>query len=143
MLKTGDGERNFQSRMRWYQLWFLLNYHNTVNQSYLLKSSCIKGFSGGASGKEPTCQCRRLKRSESGRSPGGGHGNPLQYSCLENPHGQKGLVGYSPWGHKGLDMTEQACTYAKHSANAFCACYHWILRTVLWIIHVGGELRWG
>ena len=28
-----------------------------------------------------------------GRSPGEGHGNPLQYSCLENPHG---LVGYSP-----------------------------------------------
>ena len=32
----------------------------------------------------------------SGRSPGGRHGNPLQYSCLENPHGQKSLAGYSP-----------------------------------------------
>ena len=31
-----------------------------------------------------------------GRSPGGGHGNPLQYSCFENPHGHKSLVGYSP-----------------------------------------------
>ena len=31
----------------------------------------------------------------SGRSPGGGYGNPLQYSCLENPHGQRSLVGYS------------------------------------------------
>ena len=41
-----------------------------------------------------------------GRSPGGGHGNPLQYSCLENPQGQRGLVGYSPWGCKELDMTE-------------------------------------
>ena len=30
----------------------------------------------------------------SGRSPGGGHGNPLQYSCLENPHGQRSLAGY-------------------------------------------------
>ena len=29
-----------------------------------------------------------------GRSSGGGHGNPLQYSCLENPHGQRSLVGY-------------------------------------------------
>jgi len=29
-----------------------------------------------------------------GRSPGGGHGNPLQYSCLENPHGQRSLEGY-------------------------------------------------
>ena len=27
-----------------------------------------------------------------------GHGNPLQYSCLEDPHGQRSLVGYSPWG---------------------------------------------
>ena len=35
---------------------------------------------------------------ESGRSPGVGHGNPLHYSCLENPHGQRSLyVGYSPW----------------------------------------------
>ena len=41
-----------------------------------------------------------------GRSPGGGHGNSLQYSCLENPHGQRSLVGYSPWSHKELDMTE-------------------------------------
>ena len=31
-----------------------------------------------------------------GRSPGGGHGNPLQYSCWENPHGQRRLAGYSP-----------------------------------------------
>ena len=40
-----------------------------------------------------------------GRSPGGGHGNPLQYSCLENPHGQRSLVGYSPRGHKESDKT--------------------------------------
>ena len=32
----------------------------------------------------------------SGRSPGGGHGNPLQYSSLENPHGQMRLAGHSP-----------------------------------------------
>ena len=34
------------------------------------------------------------------RDPGGGHGNPLQYSCLKNPHGQRNLVDYSPLGHK-------------------------------------------
>ena len=39
------------------------------------------------------------------RSPGGGHGNPLQYSCLESPHGQRSLVGYRPWGCKELGMT--------------------------------------
>ena len=41
-----------------------------------------------------------------GRSPGEGHGNPLQYSHLENPHGQRCLAGYSPWGRKELDVTE-------------------------------------
>ena len=46
-----------------------------------------------------------------GWDPGGGHGNPLQYSCLENPHGQRSLVGYSPWGHKELDTTEWLSTY--------------------------------
>ena len=42
----------------------------------------------------------------SGRSPGGGHGYPVQYSCLENPHGQGSLVGYSPRGCKESEMTE-------------------------------------
>ena len=45
-------------------------------------------FLGGASGKEPVCQCRRHKICGSipgsGRSPGIGNGSPLQYSCLEN-----------------------------------------------------------
>ena len=49
----------------------------------------IWGLPGSASGKEPACQCRRCKRcwfdSWLGRSPAGGHGNPLQYSCAENP----------------------------------------------------------
>ena len=42
----------------------------------------------------------------SGRSPGGGNGNPFQYSCLENPHGQRSLVGYSPQGHTESDTTK-------------------------------------
>ena len=42
----------------------------------------------------------------SGRSPGGGHGNPLQYSCLDNSHGQRSLAGYCPQGHTESDMTE-------------------------------------
>ena len=49
----------------------------------------------------------------SGRSPGGGHGNPLQYSCLENPHGQSSLVGYSPWGHTESETTE--ATWRTHT----------------------------
>ena len=38
-----------------------------------------------------------------GRFPGGGHGNPPQYSCLESPHGQRSLAGYSSYGSKELD----------------------------------------
>ena len=42
-----------------------------------------------------------------GRSPGGGDGNPLQYSCLENPlDRERSLAGYSPWGCKESDTTE-------------------------------------
>ena len=41
-----------------------------------------------------------------GRSLGGGLGIPLQYSCLEIPHGKRSLAGYSPWGHKESDTTE-------------------------------------
>ena len=44
------------------------------------------------------------------RSPGAGHGNPFQYSYLENPHGQRSLGSYSSWGHKKSDMTEQLST---------------------------------
>ena len=40
----------------------------------------------------------------------GGHGNLLQYSCLENPHGQRSLAGYSPWGRKESNTTEQLST---------------------------------
>ena len=47
----------------------------------------------------------------SGRSPGEGDGHPLQYSHLGKPHGQRSLVGYSPWGHKESDTTERRNTH--------------------------------
>ena len=60
--------------------------------------------------KESACNAVKTGDSGSipglGRFPGGGHGNSLQYTYLENPHGQRSLVGYSPLGHKELDMTE-------------------------------------
>ena len=49
-----------------------------------------------------------------GRSPGGGHGNPLQYSCLVNPHGLRSLAGYSPYGHKELDTTKHSTAHIYH-----------------------------
>ena len=48
------------------------------------------------------------------RSFGEGNGNPLQYSCLGNHHGQRSLAGYSLWGPKELDITEQLkCMYTE------------------------------
>ena len=66
------------------------------------------GFPGGSDGKESACNVGHSGSIPgSGRSPGGGHGNPLQYSCLENPHGQRSLAGYSPWSPKESDTTER------------------------------------
>ena len=45
-----------------------------------------------------------------GRSPVGVHGNLFQYSCLENPEGQRSLAGCNPWDPKELDTTEQLST---------------------------------
>ena len=70
-------------------------------------SVCV-GFPGGPDGKESACNVGDLGLIPAlGRSLGGGHGNPLQYSCLENPHGQRSLAGYRPRGCKESDMTEQ------------------------------------
>ena len=66
------------------------------------------GIPDGSDGKESAYNAGDLGLIPGmGRSPGGGHGNPVQYSCLENPHGQKSLVGYSPRGRKELEMTKR------------------------------------
>ena len=51
------------------------------------------GFPGDSDGKESACNAGDLGSiSESGRFPRGGHGNPLQYSCLENPMNRGAVV---------------------------------------------------
>ena len=78
----------------------------------------LLGFPHGSDGKESTCNAGDLGSiPELGRSPGGRHGNPLQYSCLKNPHGQRSLMGYNLWGHKDPDMTEQLSTYIPSLLN--------------------------
>ena len=55
----------------------------------LWRSPVFLGFPGGSDGKESTCRAGDLGSIPGlGRSPGGGHGNLLQYSGLENPYGQ-------------------------------------------------------
>ena len=60
--------------------------------------------------------------SGSGRSPGEENGNPLQYSCLENPHGQRSLVGYSLSTHTHLSTHMHLSTHT-----------HTHMHTILWI----------
>ena len=67
----------------------------------LTTHSNILGLPWWLSGLSIHLQCRRP-----GFDAHGSHCNPLQYSCLENPHGQRSLAGYKPRGHKESDMTE-------------------------------------
>ena len=66
------------------------------------------GFAGGSVVQNPP-----VNTGDSGLIPGSGsflgegNGNPLQHSCLENPHGRRSLMGYSPWGRRESDITFQ------------------------------------
>ena len=82
------------------------------------------GFPCSLVGKESACSAGDLGSiPELGRSPGEANGNPLQYPCLD--HGQRILVGCSPWGRKESGMTERLtltylCTHASWEMNANC-----------------------
>ena len=69
------------------------------------------------------CGCSETLHSlgESGRSPGAGKGNPLQYSCLENPTGKKSLAG---WGTKESDTTEQLTFSLYFKISLYCFVSH-------------------
>ena len=60
-----------------------------------------------------------------GKFPGGGYGNTLQYFCLENPHAQRSLEGYSRWGWKKLDTTEQLSTLKKQNSPTNTQTYRY------------------
>ena len=81
-------------------------------EEILVKLSLNRGFLGSSAGKESACNAGDPGSIPgSGISPGGRHANPLQHLCLENLCGQRILEGYSPWGHKELDMTEWLTLY--------------------------------
>jgi len=82
----------------------------------------LLGFPGGSDGKESTCSAGDLVSIPGlGRSPGGGHGNPLQYSCLEHPQAQRSLADYSPCGHKESDMI--ATKHTQHISLLYSLSY--------------------
>ena len=69
----------------WEAVTVILSHH--FGAGLLCSTKCHYSWWGFPGGKEPTCQCRRHETQvwSLGRSPGGGHGNPLRYPCLENP----------------------------------------------------------
>ena len=74
---------------------------------YLKLFSGAKGFPGGSNGKVSAHNVGDLGLIPgSGRSPGEGNGNPLQYSCLENSMDGGALWANSPWGSKESETTE-------------------------------------
>ena len=80
-----------------------------VSQRQKSNDIVYMGFPRSSVGKESACSAGDLGSIPGlGRYPGGEHGNPLQYSCLENPQGQRNLAvaDYNPWGQKELDTTE-------------------------------------
>ena len=90
-----------------------------VSMTLFMLCYASSGFPGGSDGKESACNERDLGSIPGlRRSPRGGHGYPFQSSCLENPHGQRSLAGYSPWGQEELDMTEQISTHTHTHTHA-------------------------
>ena len=72
-------------RQRDFQRAFSHDFRTVRGKIWVLMATFL-GFPGGSDGKEFTCNEGDLGSIRGlGRSPGGGHGNPLQYSCLENP----------------------------------------------------------
>ena len=76
-----------------------------------------------------------------GKIPGGGHGNPLQYPCLENPMDR----GYSPWGRKESDMTDWHTpphTPIVGSSGRICLTFFYVVWYVLSRNHCLGSFYW-
>ena len=100
------GERHHSAYVHALKTLYILYTHTHIYMPYIclpsgsvVKNPPANAGDAGDMGSSPG----------SGRSPGKGHGNPLQYSS--ESHGQRSLVGYSPWGHKESDMTEQLSTH--------------------------------
>ena len=110
-----------------FSLWLCLSFHLSVSLHFSISLSLSLthtttrkltkilievvsdkwGFPGGSNGKEPTCNAGDPGSIPGlGRSPRGGNGYPLQYSCLENPMDRRAWRAMVNRGSKELDMTE-------------------------------------
>ena len=97
-----EGGNSSWSYYRFYDMFFLRpTVTNCFVEPFFFFFFLTYRLHGGSDGKESACNGRDLGLITGLRkSPEGRHGNPLQYSCLENSHGQRSLVSYSSWGLK-------------------------------------------
>ena len=101
---------------------FSLFIFNIIINTFECKYTMLLGSPGGSMVKNPPTSARDTVWSpDRGDPPGGGNGNPLQYSCLENPMEQSSLVGCSPRGCKESDRTEQL------SRHVCIPCFYFLL----------------
>ena len=105
-------------------------------ESSILPSSLLRGFTGSSAVKNPPASAGEADLIPgSGRSPGEGNGNPLQYSCLENLT-DRGAWGAVAWGHKELDTIERLNNNISCGEDPICDGAHTSL--VVW----GCSRRW-
>ena len=82
----------------------------------------LLGFPGGTSGNKPSCQCRRLETDwipGLGRSLGGGDGNPLQNTCLENPTTEPGRLQSTELQRVGYEWSDFTCMHTRTLLKVF------------------------
>ena len=105
------------------------------------------GFPAGTSGKEPACQCSRHKRCSFnpwvGKTPWRRAWQPTPGFLPGASHGQRSLVGYSPWGHKESDRTEatQYAIFFKVKGESKTGLTIFVIYSDNYHIHVTNEVR--
>ena len=86
------------------------------------------GFPGGTVGEESASRCRRRKRcgfnAWVAKVPWSGKWQPTPVFLPRESHGQRSLVGYSPWGCKELDMTEHTRVHAHMHTHTHTQSIH-------------------
>ena len=121
----GERRRKLEETAVWMCIQIIEKIRRVSNRNQRYKRNYFlwrKEFSGGSDGKTSAYSVGDPGSIPgSGRSPGEGNGNPLEYSCLKNPT-DRGAWHNSPWGCKELDMTERLSVHTT-------ACAHTHTRT--------------
>ena len=136
---NGYGNRNWLNK--WGTMHKMKNYSDIKSILWTSVHSHV-GFPGSSAAKESTCNAGDLSSIPGlGRSPGGGRGNPLHYSCLDNPHGQRSLAGCSPWGRRVRHnwATKQNMAHVCVYCIALCGC---VLMKICCNILLSEKFKW-